>query len=334
MAKKPAIVWLIIVFFVALAAFAEPREEESGDTPWLAGVDIPPVPSTPTPEFDVAIGLPDGAAIPATLTEDIPVTFRMISGIFGEQAPTSWQEQPLTGAAWSEKAEVNLYFNDLRKNTSSLASSTENGDFCFTVTPTHPFADGAVNVFLNRGLLYDEGAGVMRQIYATAGKGVNIKVLDITPPLCGLEITHSTDGTGSVWAVENPLNEYPLPKHADVVTTGALFSQSRDESQQTVSGLELGEKTILDQGRLAVFLPKRGSIKLASLVLDNDQVDEQTIRFGVCELVNGVPRVIGEENPATLDLTAVKWPREVYLFVLARDVSGNAGSLFIPVTLE
>jgi hypothetical protein len=202
-----------------------------------------------------------------------------------------------------------------------------------TVTPLNPCGFGAVTVFLSRGLRYEEEPGSFRLIYATAGRGQDVKVLDITPPLCGMEVGID-NRKGTFWTVENPPNHHPLPKFGDVMVKGEVFADNGQDTEATVSHLELGPKTTVAPEAAAVTVSAKGTLTLAPVVQDNDKVDESSIRFGVCELNAGVPAIIGAENPKTVDVSTLDAKKKLYLFVEAKDASGNPGSVFFPLQIK
>jgi len=336
---------LLFVSFIVVSLVSSPLAfcEESGgavssekpspnsDTPWLEGVDIPTEPAFPTPQFSAEIQMPDGTPLPATMTEDIGVLFQVKSDIFDGPVPTSWKGQTLNKAEWVGKASVNWIFVDAGKNKSLLAASSDPLPLNqMKVTPLDP-CNGKLTVFVSRAMRYEEEPGSFRRIYANGGTAHHTKVLDITPPLCGLEITLGGKQKGNIWTIENPLNHYPLPKKGDIIIDGEIFA---NRTEKTISGFDLGPKLIADPGKLTLEIPAKTEIKLKARVQDNDKIDDKSTRFGICELNNGIVKVIGKENSEIIDLSKLELPKEVYLFIESKDLSGNPGSLFLPIKIK
>jgi len=193
-----------------------PPKIDEQKTPWLKGVTIPTTPAHPSPLLKAEILMGDGSPIPASLTEDVAVLMMVSSDIFAEKPPESWQGKALPNAVWTGQASVRWFFDDSAKNESTMASCSEQlpGNQ-MKVTPLNPSRSGGVTVTLARPMKYEETPGRFRTVFANSSQGLNVRILDITPPTCGLEITCGTS-QGTFWTVENPPHKFPLPKAADV----------------------------------------------------------------------------------------------------------------------
>lgn len=303
-------------------------------TPWLKGVNIPPRPSYPAPVLPAEIVMADGKPVPATLTEDVTVLMAVDSEIFGERPPQEWNGQALPNAAWAGPAAVNWFFDDIGRNQSTMASCSEPLPANqMKVTPLDPTRLGGVTVSIARPLTYEESPGKIRKVFANASRGLNVRVTDITPPTCGLEITVGKQ-TGTFWCAENPPHGYPLPKKADVYLKGPLCSAAGEDEQVVVSDLELGAKMVLTAEQGAVRLPRTGEAKIKVILQDNDEVDGKTVRTGLCELVDGAPVPVPGTTGDSFDLSKIKLPAHPYLFVDATDLSGNRQVLCVPVLVK
>jgi|GEM_PF-641037 len=334
----------LLIAFLSAPIFAQDQETSQGDksaskidpekTPWLQGVTLPPVPVGPAPIYTVDISGVNGSPLPATLSEDIPIYLSAQSEIFGNTPPGSWKDQHLTNVEWSGATSIHWFFDDVRQNKSMLASCEENLPMNqMKVTPLDPCSKGAVSVFLSRPFKYEEKPGQLKTIFANGSKALHVKVTDITPPTCGLEVT-SDGGKGIVWAVETPANKYPLPKTADVHFKGTVFSQAGTEVDSRVAGIELGTKMVLAADQCNLFLSKDKEINLKVVLQDNDRVDENSVKYGICEVVNNQPVLVGEANPTTIKPKSLKLPEKPYFFIEAMDPSGNHQVMCVPVTFK
>ncbi len=340
------IVFLVLVSLVVLSpmGFAQTEEpaattEETtpssqSDTPWLDGVDLPTQPPLPNPIYPCEISMGDGKPIPAVLTEDQPITVQANSDIFGEKPPSTWKDANLTNAQWARAASFNWQFTDMIRNRSFQASITENLPMNqIVIVPPSPTKEGSLIAFINREFTFEEKPGSLVRVHASSSNGTAVKVTDITPPLCGLEISAGPSQKGTVWVVENPVNHFPLPKFGDVMMSGGIFTAKPEEIQKTLEHKELGEKMTLEAAE-GVFLPKNGKITIKPVVKDNDQVDDASIQYGLCELKGDSLLPIGKPNPETIEPAQLQLPKQVFLFIQAKDVTGNKGSMFIPVIFQ
>ncbi|MBF0543602.1 MAG: hypothetical protein HQM08_04175 [Candidatus Riflebacteria bacterium] len=344
--KKWCLLIVTLFFAVSLVAqepTASPQDNNASGTQtqpsqgkghWLDGVDIPPTPPFPAPQFSVQISLPDGSPVPATLTEDMGVVFSAQSDIFGDNPPTEYQGNPLTNAQWAGVTSINWYFDDVTKNKSTHASATEGlPPNQIQVIPLDPTVAGAVSVFLSRPLRYEESPGQYRRIYATASKSAPTRVIDITPPCPGMEITLDNGISGQIWSVEEPPNKFPLPKTANVIYKGALFSKDGQDVNKNVIDIPLGQKMVLPETDATAFIPAKTKVTVKSISTDNDQIDDKTLKIGICEL-DSVPQIISDhitENYEAQKFTALKKPG---LFLEIADKTGNKSCIFVRVMLK
>ncbi len=303
-------------------------------TPWLEGVTISPVPAVPSPKVELELVAADGNPLPATLSEDVAITCTVHSPVFDAKPPADFEGQALTNGEWAGQCSVNWFFDDVGKNKSTQASCSEPLPLNqMKVTPLDPTGHGAVTVFVSRPMRYEYEPGKLRRIYVTGGKSHQAKVTDITPPCCGIELTVGKH-SATVWSVEEPPHKYPLPKTADVMGKGALLSHPPADKEAQLSGIELGTNAVLPAEQLTIHLPKKGELKIQLAVTDNDQVDEKSLRFGFCEVMGDQIKVLGEESPAKLDLAKAGLPAKAWVFVEAKDMTGNLSRLVIPIQLH
>ncbi|HOT27021.1 MAG TPA: hypothetical protein PLU72_02455 [Candidatus Ozemobacteraceae bacterium] len=330
-----------VVFSIAAAAPAQepaagtqPPIIDTSKTPWLEGVTIPTKPPHVSPLVPVDIAGEGGNPVPATISEDIPILLMANSEIFGEKPPATWNGTDLPDAEWTGRASVRWFFEDVAKNRSMLASLTDElPENQVKVIPLDPTKSGAVTITIARPMKYRIAADRFRTTFVNASRSLSTIVTDITPPVCGLEITAGGE-SGTVYPVENPVHAYPLPKHADVICRGKLFGTAGDDESVTVEGLELGARMIVPAERATLRLAKEAVVTLKPLLQDNQQVDEKTVRFGLCEGTGEKPALVGQENPAELKLAEVKLPEKPFLFIEAADLAGNRQVLYIPIQIQ
>jgi len=347
---------LLIVFFSAVlvigsvaVAFAQSGEGSASGaasdqgtgsdvstpgTPWLKGVNIPPVPEGPAPICKVDILLSDGSALPATVSEDVALHLACNSELLGDKPPLKAGEVELKAGEWTQRASVNWFFDDVGKNKSTLASCSDNLPANqMKVIPVDPCRTGRVTVHVSRPMKYQEANGQYKTVWANGGHALMVNVSDITPPCCGMKV--SAGGfKGSLWTVENPANG-PAPKKAEVVVEGDLVSEAHTPTNKQVNGLDLGPSMALTPDQAALYLPKAGPVSMELILADNDKVDDQSVKYGLCEYANGMAKPIGQPNQASFDPSKVPLPKgQVYLYVEAKDVSGNHGAIFVPVVFK
>jgi len=221
------------------------------------------------------------------------------------------------------------------RGKSTVASVTETLPLNqMKIAPADPTHDGAVTVFVSRKMKYADAAGKVIYLHANGSVSAPSRVVDITPPLCGLVVS-AGGKKGSVWTVENPPNKFPLPKLGDVCANGELWSADGSSAEKIVSGIELNGKSKLPADQLAVHLPKAGEVSLELALQDNDKINDATVKYGLCELKGDAPRVLGTVSAPTFDPSKLDLPKkDVYLFVEACDVTGNKGALYIPVVFK
>lgn len=312
------------------ASGAAPAIDEA-KTPWLKGVSISPTPAFPAPVVQVELLTGDGGALPATMSEDVPVLLTVQSPVFDANPPAEWEGQPLANAQWAGQCSVNWFFEDLGKNKSTQASCSEPLPLNqMRVTPLDPTNQGAVTVYVSRPMRYETEPGRFRQIYVTGGRGVQSRVTDVTPPLCGLEIT-AGKGKATVFAVEAPAHAAPGQKTVEVVGKGTLLDQRNAERDLSLAGIELGPNGLVPGSNLTVYLPLTGKIKLQPIATDNDKIEDGSIRFGLCSYANGNVEPVGEPGVEEIDPAKLKIPSPAWLFIEAKDPSNNLGRLILPV---
>ena len=200
------------------------------------------------------------------------------------------------------------------------------------VIPTTPTGRGAVTCHMARRLRYDAPEpGRSKVSYANSSAGRDVRVLDITPPLCGLEITIENGKSGSFWPVEFPPDKYPLPKTANVYFSGGLFDAV--DKEVVVEGLELGSNMIVAAEQVTVKVAADDKLNIKVVGGDNHKLDNAKLKFGICNAAGGEPIPVGPINEATIDLSGIELPDNPYVFIDATDVTGNRQVLFVPLVV-
>ena len=316
------------------APAAPPPVVDEAKTPWLKGVDIPPAPPSPSPVVPAEIALPDGGALPATLTEDVAVLLSVNSPIFDEKPPASWKGAELQNPEWTGQPSVRWFFEDVQKNKSTLASC---GEILpanqMKVTPLDPTESGAVTVTIARPMKYMVGPDKFKGCFVNGSRSFTMAVTDTTPPTCGLKIS-TDEKSATFWTVENPAHKSPPPRTADVICKGDLFTFSEKAETVTIANMELGSRMVVPAPQAKLTLPRKGKIKLEVILQDNFRVDEKTLRFGISNGAEESPVPVGPANAPEFDLEGVAIPEKPFLFIEAADPSGNKQVLFVPVEFK
>lgn len=300
---------------------------------WLEGVPVPWPTVEVKPVYPAEIYMADGSEFPATFTEDVPVHLIVDSKIFDDEPPTEYQGQPLHNSRWYGRALVHWFFTDWETHTKSIASTSMalavNEMY---VTPIDPTSRGAVEVFISRRMEYEPTPGETTRIFVNSSRGRIAAVEDITPPTCGLEVIVG-DHSGVFWAVESPANHYPLPKFADVIFEGDLFCPERSNQQMIISRMELGDQMLVDVSQAAVYVSADDELSFLTILHDNYKLDEESVRFGISDGADEQPSPIGPVN-ADIDLSEYSLPEEPYIFIEAKDVSGNRQLMYVPLIVR
>ena len=322
-----------------LASMVSAQEPPAGapanleKTPWLKGVEISPYPTDLTPTLPLAIYLENGEAVPATVTEDVPLVLVADTAIFDNDPPTHANETEIPNPRWDAAVAVSWYFIDWEKNQNFNASTTPGlAANQMVVIPTTPTGKGAVTCHMARRLRYDAPEpGRSKVSYANSSAGRDVRVLDITPPLCGLEITVEGGKSGSFWPVEFPPDKYPLPKTANVYFAGGLFNAI--DKEIVVEGLELGSNMIVTADKVGVEVAPDARLAIRVVGGDNHKLDNAKLKYGICAGAGGEPAPVGPINEETMDLATLELPDDPYIFVDATDVTGNRQVLFVPLKI-
>ena len=303
-------------------------------TPWLKGVEISPYPVDISPVIPLKISAENSEPIPATMTEDVPLTVIAETAVFDEAPPAEYKGQPIPNPRWEENPAISWFFIDWEKNKNHMASVSEPlAANQMVIIPTTPTGKGAITCHIARKMRYDlEEPGRTKATYANSSGAKDVRVLDITPPLCGLEISVENGPSGACWPVENPPDKYPLPKQADVYLSGALFNAA--DQDILIPGLELGSNMVVaaEQGSLSVSPKDKLHIKVIGG--DNYKLDNAKLKFGLCNGAGGEPAPAGPVNEETLDLGKLQLPETPFLYLDATDVAGNRQVMFIPVKIK
>lgn len=328
--------FIALMGFTSLASAQQPGavQVDEEKTPWLKGVEISPYPVDISPVIPLKIYAENGEAVPATLTEDVPLMVVADSAIFEAEPPAEYKGQPIPNPRWERNPSVTWYFIDWEKNKNFMASVSEQLALNqMVIIPTTPTDKGAITCHIGRKMRYDlEEPGRTKGTFANSSGAKDVKVLDITPPLCGLEISIENGPSGACWPVENPPDKYPLPKLADVYFSGAIFNAVDQEIN--VQGLELGANMIVSADLAALSVSAKDKLHIKVIGGDNHKLDNSKLKYGLCNGAGGEPAPIGEENAEVLDLARLKLPKTPYLYLDATDVAGNRQLMFIPVKIK
>ncbi|MFZ5950319.1 MAG: hypothetical protein ACOYXC_06420 [Candidatus Rifleibacteriota bacterium] len=319
---------------VALLA-EEPAKSgaSAGEAPWLKGVEISPIPVDISPVIPLKISGEDGQPLPATMTEDVSFTVMCESTIFDDAPPTEYKGQQIPNPKWESNPSPSWYFIDWEKNKNNLASTTIDVALNqMVVTPLNPTGKGAVTCYIGRKLRYYlPEPGKTKVTFANSSGAKDVRVLDITPPTCGLEITVKEGKSGSFWAVENPPDKYPLPKMADVCMNGGLVNEDPEEVT-VVPGLELGANMVVQQG--SIKLPANAEISFKVIGGDNYKLNTAKVKYGICNGAGGEPAPVGPVNPTELKLADLQIPENAHFYIDASDEAGNRQVLFVPIEIK
>lgn len=303
-------------------------------TPWLKGVEISPYPTDITPVLPMSFYLDDGSAIPATLTEDIPFMVTAESAIFDEAPPAADNGAEIPNPAWSDKPAINWHVIDWEQNTNIRCDTKKSiSRNQMLVKPTFPTSRGAITCHIGRRMSYDAAEpGRRKSTFANSSRAADVRVIDITPPTCGLEISVKNGSKGSFWVEEAPKDKYPLPKTADLVLEGALFGE--EGFSHVISGCEMGADITVEPEEACIRLSRSDTISLAVLGSDNYKIDSEKLKFGICSGAGGEPAPIGPQNSEEIDLSELELPRNLCAYVDASDTSGNRQVIFIPIKIS
>ncbi|NCB39682.1 MAG: hypothetical protein EOM80_13040 [Erysipelotrichia bacterium] len=310
--------------------------KNSKDTPWLEGVTIGPHPTEISPVLPLKIYLENGEPVTATLTEDIPLVLVAESDIFASTPPVEANGEEIPNPRWIRNAAVSWFFIDWEKNKNFSASTTQQLALNqMVVTPLQPTKKGAITCYVGRKMRYDlPEPGKTRGTFANSSVAEDVQVLDITPPLCGLEIAVDDGRSGTFWLDENPPNKYPLPKLADIHFSGALIQESDPDEIITIQGLELGLNMVVAPEQAAINVAADAVLKIKVNGGDNYKLDNSNLKYGVCSGAGGEPVPVGEINQSEIKLSSLKLPEDPYLYVDASDVAGNRQVLFVPLKIK
>ncbi|NCB38845.1 MAG: hypothetical protein EOM80_08755 [Erysipelotrichia bacterium] len=328
----------IFIAFVVLGspAFAAGSTEavDVEKTPWLKGVEISPYPVDLSPVLPLKIYLENGEPVPATVTEDIPLTVVAETSIFDPEPIAEYKGQPIPNPRWEDNPAVSWFVIDWEKNKNFMATVQEPLAINqMVVVPTTPTGKGAITCHIARRMRYDlSEPGTSKATFANSSGAKDVRVLDITPPLCGLEISVKGGGNGAFWPVENPPNKYPLPKQADVYLSGAIFNAA--EKDILVSGIELGKNMIIAPEQGVITLSAKDEISIKVIGGDNYKLDNSKLRFGICDGAGGEPAPIVPENTDVIKLSKIRLPKAPYIYLDATDTTGNRQLMFVPLKIK
>lgn len=328
---------LLLVIALALVTVVLPAQDKasSEEAPWLKGVEISPIPKDLSPVIPLKIYGEGGAAIPATMTEDMPYTVMCESTIFDEAPPAEYKGQEIPNPSWVANPTPSWYFIDWEKNKNTMASTTHEVALNqMVIVPLNPTGKGAITCYIGRKMRYDlPEPGKTKVVYANSSGAKDVRVLDITAPTCGLEITVKNGKSATFWAIENPPNKFPLPKMADVCFSGGLINEDPQEIS-VVQGLELGNNMIISEDQKAITLSADAELTIRVIGGDNYKLDNAKLKYGICNGAGGEPAPVGPVNAPELKLADLKLPENAHFYVDASDVAGNRQILFVPIKIK
>ena len=335
--------FLLINLLVASAIYATPLLAEGTSpnidvekTPWLKGVELDPVPTYITPLIPLKLYLSNGEKIPEVLTEDQPIDIQADSNIFFDTPPTKDGNRDVPNPLWEDVPLINWRITNWETNKTTLCKKTPGqAPNCMTIVPITPTERGALRCGVGRKMSYETETGDRRKTYANSSGATDVKVLDITPPTCGLEISISNGFSGTIYPVENPPNHYPLPKTADIIIKGALFSKDNDpDYDELVSGVTLGLDMQAPEEQGAISVERGDVIKITVIGDDNYKLNTEKVKYGICAGAGGEPTPIIQENQPEYDLAGIKLPKNPYIYLDATDMAGNREVLFVPIKVK
>ncbi|HAE38183.1 MAG TPA: hypothetical protein DCG57_06030 [Candidatus Riflebacteria bacterium] len=336
MNNRSILLFIAIIVGLSVSVLAQDSSDANKETPWLEGVTIGPHPEELSPVLPLKIYMENGEAIPATLTEDVAITLVADTAIFDPEPPSEYNGTELPDAKWTRNAAVSWFFIDWEKNKNVAASATHQLALNqMVVTPLNPTGKGAITCHIGRKMRYTSPeTGKNKGTFANSSVAQDVRVLDITPPTCGLEITVQGGRSGTFWVAENPPNKYPLPKLADVYFSGALVKEADPAAIITVPGLELGANMVVPQEMAAVYVPADAVLNIKLNGEDNYKLDNARLKYGICKIASGEPVPISPLNASEVALADLTLPENPYLFVDATDVAGNRQVLFVPLIVK
>lgn len=324
-----------VVLFGSTVSAQEPSAAPANleKTPWLKGVEISPYPVDISPVIPMKIYADNGEQIPAVLTEDVPITVMADTAIFDPAPPSSYKGQEIPNPRWEDNPAVSWFFIDWEQNKNFPAESEGLAANQMVIIPTTPTGKAAITCHIGRRMRYDlPEPGKTKVTFANSSVARDVRVLDITPPTCGLEITVKKGGSGAFWPVENPPNQYPLPKKADVYLNGALFGAVDQDIM--VPGIELGANMIIAPEHAVLTVAADDELTVKVIGSDNHKLDEAKIKYGISSGAGGEPAPIGPENAPVIELSKLKVPENAYLFLDASDISGNRQVIYVPLKVK
>lgn len=324
-----------VVLFGSTVSAQEPAAAPANveKAPWLKGVEISPYPVDISPVIPMKIFADNGEQIPAVLTEDVPIAVMADTAIFDPAPPGSYKGQDIPNPKWEDNPAVSWFFIDWEQNKNFPAQTEGLAANQMVIVPTTPTGKAAITCHVGRRMRYDlPEPGKTKVTFANSSVARDVKVVDITPPLCGLEVSVKKGGSGAFWPVENPPDQYPLPKKADVYLNGALFGAV--DKDVLVPGIELGANMVVspENGVLTVAADDELTIKVIGS--DNHKLDNSKLKFGISNGAGGEPAPIGAVNAETIELAKLKIPDNAHLYLDATDVTGNRQVIFVPLKIK
>ena len=339
--KKILLFNLLVTFAVsAMPLIAEEAASSSktdnSKTPWLEGVELEPVPKYITPVIPLKLYLKSGEKIPKVLTEDEPIEIQADSDIFFDNPPTKDRKMVIPNPEWEGKPCVNWRIINWETNkTTKCLSTPGQSPNCMVVVPVTPTRKGALYCDVGRKMSYDTESGDRKKTFANSSGAKDVRVKDITPPTCGLEISVVNGSSGSIYPVENPPNHFPLPKTADLVIKGSLFNKGNDpDYEEVVSGVVLGLDMIAPEEQGTITVGRGDVIKITVTGSDNYKLDTNKVKYGICAGAGGEPTPVCQENQPEYDLAGIKLPQNPYFYLDASDTTGNREVLFVPIKVK
>jgi hypothetical protein len=73
---------------------------------------------------------------------------------------------------------------------------------------------------------------------------------------------------------------------------------------------------------------------LREIRFDSPFVDNDKLKYGICNGAGGEPAPVGPVNAPELNLADLKIPENAHFYVDATDVAGNRQVLFVPLKVQ
>ena len=332
---KISVLLFATLLTLSVSSMAVAQTNNSG-APWLNGVTVGPHPSKLSPVVPMKLYLENGDPLPATFTEDVPISVIADTSLFEDEPPAKANGVDIPNPKWLRKVSISWYLTDWETHKRSLVSySQPHASNEMVIKPLTPTGIGSIICYASRKMQYDlPQPGETQGSFANSSVAHDMRVLDITPPTLGLQVAVKGGKTGVCWVTENPPNKYPLPKLADVCFSGPLVDSQNPDEIIPIEGVELGNNMVIDPKQVGIHVSRNAVITLNLNGKDNYKLNNNKIKYGICSGAGGDPVPVGQICPTNIDLSKLKLPKKPYLYVDATDMAGNREVLYIPLIVR